>query len=75
MQQRIAGGIVVAMFLVIASDFDATAQLAVAFAYLILISSLLVVGPAAFENLSRMVGSTRTVTTNPDGSRVAGGTW
>jgi hypothetical protein len=56
-QQRIAGGIFVGFVLVVASDFTPTAQLAVAFAYLILISSALVVGPAAFDNVSRMVGA------------------
>lgn len=54
-RNRVAGAIVVAMFLVIASDFDPTAELAVAFAYLILISSLLVIGPQAFANLSALV--------------------
>jgi len=52
--QRTGAFVIVAMFLVIASDFDTTAELAVAFAYLILISSLLVVGPAAFANLSKL---------------------
>lgn len=54
MMQRIAGGAFVFFVLITGASFDATAALAVAFAYLILISSALIVGPAAFDNLSRL---------------------
>lgn len=52
--ERLAAGAFVFFVLIVAADFSATASLAVAFAYLILISSLLVVGPAAFNHLSTL---------------------
>lgn len=55
--ERIAGGAFVFFVLIVAADFNATASIAVAFAYLILISSALVVGPAAFANLSSLFGA------------------
>lgn len=49
--QRIAGFVIVTGVLLIAADFDSTAPMAVAFAWLIFLSSALIVGPAAFANL------------------------
>jgi hypothetical protein len=54
-RNRIAGAVIVAMFLIVASDIEPTAELAVAFAYLIFVSSLVIVGPTAFANMSRLV--------------------
>jgi hypothetical protein len=51
----VLGWIVLAGFLIIASDFPATSELALAFAYLILISVLLVAGPDAFNNITTML--------------------
>lgn len=56
--QRIAAGIFVGFVLIVAADYNATAPIAVGFAYLILISTLMLVGPAAFENIQRMIGQT-----------------
>lgn len=56
MQRLVAGGVVF-FALVILADFDTTASIAVAFAYLILLSSLLTVGPVAMERISTLVGS------------------
>jgi hypothetical protein len=53
--QRIAAWGVVVFTLIVLAEFDVTAELAVAFAYLILLSVLLTVGPVAFDNLSKMV--------------------
>lgn len=53
--ERIAGGAFVFFVLIVGADFDTTAPIAVAFAYLILISALLLKGPAAFANLSKIV--------------------
>lgn len=53
--QRIAAWGVVVFVLIVFAEFDATAELSVAFAYLILLSVLLTVGPVAFDNLSKMV--------------------
>lgn len=46
--------IVVVMFLAIASDFDATSDLARAFALLILLTVLLRSGPKAMENVQKL---------------------
>lgn len=53
--QRLAASLIVAMFLVIASDFPTTAPLAVAFSYLILLVALMIYGPAAFGNLQSLI--------------------
>lgn len=60
MQRIIAGGIVF-FSLVILADYDQTASLAVAFAYLILLSAAMTVGPVAFGRLSELVGQPATV--------------
>jgi hypothetical protein len=46
---------IVAFVLVTASDFDSTAPLAVAFAGVILLSTALLVGPVAFDRVSKLV--------------------
>lgn len=55
MQQVVAFG-VVAFVLVTASDFDTTAPVAVAFAYVILLTTAIAVGPVAFDRISSIVG-------------------
>lgn len=52
--KRVAGYAVMAFFLIVASDFATTATIAVAFAWLIFFSVLLVAGPAAFVNLQNV---------------------
>lgn len=54
--QRIAAGVVVFLSLTILADLPATSELAVAFAYLILLSAALTVGPVAFARVSSLVG-------------------
>jgi hypothetical protein len=54
--QRVAGFVVVTGALLVASDFAPTAPLAVAFAWLIFLSSALIVGPAAFANVQASLG-------------------
>lgn len=54
-QRVIAGGIVF-FALVMLADIPATSQIAVAFAYLILLSAALTVGPVAFARISTLVG-------------------
>lgn len=55
--QRVAAFATVAVMLVILADFDTTASLAVAFAYLFLLSTLILVGPVAFARLQEMIGA------------------
>lgn len=55
MQRVIAGGIVF-FVLVMLADIPATSEVAVAFAYLILLSAALTVGPVAFGRISSLVG-------------------
>lgn len=50
--RRVGAFVIVTMFLVIASDYESTGQLAVAFAYLILLSALFSAGPKAFDRLT-----------------------
>lgn len=54
MNRVIAGGVVF-FTLIVASDIDATSELAVAFAYLILLSAAMTVGPVAFARVSDLV--------------------
>lgn len=54
-QQIVAFGIL-GFALIVASDFPATGTIAVAFAYLILLGTLMAAGPVAFERLSNLVG-------------------
>lgn len=54
--QRIIAGGIVFFTLVLFADIPATSQLAVAFAYLILLSAALTVGPVAFSRVSNVVG-------------------
>lgn len=49
------GWLVVGGFLLILADIPATSELAVSFAYLMLVAALLAAGPAAFDNLTRLV--------------------
>lgn len=66
--ERIAAWGVVIFALIVLAEFNATAELSVAFAYLILLSVLLTVGPVAFDNISKMF------TAQPSGSS-GGGTY
>jgi hypothetical protein len=45
-------------FLIIGADVPATADLSIAFAWLILLSVLMLFGPVAFKNLSGIFGGT-----------------
>ena len=60
--RRIAAFIVVTLFLVVGSDYEATAQLSAAFAFLILLVALMTVGPVAFGKLSCLFSSVPTTT-------------
>lgn len=53
--QRVVGFAVVGFVLFVAADFPATSQLAVAFAYLIMVAALIAAGPAAFGRISSLV--------------------
>jgi hypothetical protein len=66
MERIIAGGVVF-LALIIVADYDATAPIAVAFAYLILLSAAMTVGPVAFGRVSAMVGA------SPGASGASGG--
>lgn len=66
MQRIVAGGIVF-FALVTLADTDTFGSLAVAFAYLILLSAALAVGPVAFGRISKLV-------TTSSGSAGGGGT-
>lgn len=54
--RRIFAGGIVFFTLVILADIPATSEVAVAFAYLILLSAALTVGPVAFARVSSAVG-------------------
>lgn len=58
--ERIFAGGVVFFGLVIAADIESISTVAVAFAYLILLSSLMAVGPIAFGRISSLVGAAPT---------------
>lgn len=55
--QRIFAGAVVFFVLVIAADIEQTSTLAVAFAYVILLSVFWTAGPVAFRRISNAVGA------------------
>lgn len=52
--QRLAAAAFVAFALLVVADNDATAELAVAFAYLILLSAALTTGPTALARLTQL---------------------
>lgn len=52
--QRLAAFSFVAFVLFVAADIPATSEIAVAFAYLILLSAAMTVGPAAFGRISAL---------------------
>jgi hypothetical protein len=54
MPQQIIGFGIVGFVLITGSDFDATAPIAVAFAYVILLTVLLTVGPVAFDRIANL---------------------
>lgn len=56
--QRIAAFAFVAFVLFTAADIPQTAELAVAFAYLILLSAAMTVGPVGLARLSALFGGT-----------------
>ena len=51
--RRVGAFIVATLFLVIMADYETTAQLAVAFSFLILLVAAMNVGPAAFGKLQK----------------------
>lgn len=55
--KRVAAFTIVTLFLIIAADYESTATLAVAFAYLILLSALFAAGPTAFARITKAVGT------------------
>lgn len=55
--ERIAAGIVVGLMLIIVADIEPLSPIAVAFAYLILLSVLMTAGPTAFKRISSLVGA------------------
>lgn len=57
---RIVAFAFVGFVLVTASDFPETASLAVAFAYLILLSALMTVGPVAFGRITDLITQSTT---------------
>lgn len=61
-QPLIAFG-VVAFVLVTASDFETTGPIAVAFAGVILLSTVMVVGPVAFDRVSKLVAGRSPIAT------------
>lgn len=54
--QRVAAFVIVGASLVILADFPTTAPIAVGFAYLFLLSTLILVGPIAAQRLQSMIG-------------------
>lgn len=73
--QRIFAGGVVFLALIIVADNPSTSAIAVAFAYLILLASLMTVGPVAFGRISSLVsGSTQPHTSAFDQAHATKGT-
>lgn len=56
MNNQLVGFGILFFTLIVASDFDATAPLAVAFAYLILLAVLMTAGPIAMQRLAALMG-------------------
>ncbi len=56
--QRVAAFVVVTLSLLVAADLPQTAELAVAFAYLIMVGVLVAAGPTAFARISTLTGGT-----------------
>ena len=56
--------IILAVALTGAAQFDTTAQLAAAFAYLILVAAILWYGPAALTNIQGLTGNSGSSTTS-----------
>ena len=67
--ERVAAFVIVGTSLVILADFETTGPIAVAFGYLILLSSLVLVGPIAAERLQTVIG------VKPTGGTSGGGTY
>jgi hypothetical protein len=67
--QRVAAFAFVAFVLFTAADIPATSELAVAFAYLILLSAAFAVGPDAFARISSLVGGAAAPTVGGGGGR------
>lgn len=55
--QRVGAFTIAAVMLVILADFPTTAGLAVAFAWLIFLSTLYLIGPVAFGRLQSFIGA------------------
>lgn len=62
--ERIAAFVIVGLSLIVLADIEQLSTLSVAFAYLILLSVLMLAGPTAFGRLSSLVGAPST-TINP----------
>ena len=69
--ERIAGFTIVFVVLITIADIPAMAPLAVAFAWVIFLSALMLVGPIAAERLSSLLGATTLKDTQSPGA--AGG--
>ena len=72
--QRIAAFVFVSFVLFTAADIPQTSELAVAFAYLILLSAAMTVGPSAFARITAFTGAT-SATARQGGGTSGGGTW
>lgn len=57
-QQRVAAFVIFGVMLVVLADYPTTAPIAVGFAYLFLLSVLVLVGPIAFGRLQALIGAT-----------------
>lgn len=67
MERVIAGGVLF-FSLILVADIDPLAEIAVAFAYLILLSATMTVGPVAFARISKMVGGSSSASSSGSGS-------
>lgn len=56
--QAVFGWMVLFVLLIVVSDVPGLGDLAAAFAWLLLLSILIIYGPAAFSNLTRLAGGT-----------------
>ena len=56
MNSQIVGFGVMSFMLIVASDIETTAPLAVAFSGIILLTATIAVGPVAFDRISKLVG-------------------
>ena len=67
--QRVVAFGIVGFVLIVASDFESTGPLATAFAGVILLSTVMLVGPVAFDRVTNLVGTTGTTGPTGGGAR------